>query len=105
VKVSSDKSDRRQFIERSLKVSGAGLLAGMSLEAQALLAWADNEAVPRTGERSGQTMPMGKIGSPKDIVAPIEFFASDEAWYVTGQILMVDGGSFVNANREITWRE
>lgn len=48
-------------------------------------------------------IPMGKIGQPEDIVPPIEFFASDEAWYLTGQILMVDGGSFINANREITW--
>ncbi len=48
-------------------------------------------------------IPLGKIAAPEDIVGPIEFFASDAAAYVTGQILLVDGGSFVNANREIDW--
>lgn len=48
-------------------------------------------------------IPVGVIAQPEDIVPAVLFFASDEAWYVTGQILHVDGGSFVNANREVEW--
>ena len=56
-----ENPDRRRFIERSLKISGAGLLAGMSLEEQALLAWADDPAPIATG-LAGQAVPNGKIG-------------------------------------------
>ena len=47
--------------------------------------------------------PLGTIAKPEDIVPAVIFFASDNSWYVTGQVLMVDGGSFVNANREVSW--
>jgi 3-oxoacyl-[acyl-carrier protein] reductase len=36
--------------------------------------------------------PMGYIGSVEDVAAAAVFFASDEARYVTGQVLGVDGG-------------
>ncbi len=37
-------------------------------------------------------IPMGKLGTPEDIAAAITFLASDEAAYVTGQTLHVNGG-------------
>jgi NAD(P)-dependent dehydrogenase (short-subunit alcohol dehydrogenase family) len=36
--------------------------------------------------------PLGRIGQPKDIVSAILFLASDEASWITGVILPVDGG-------------
>lgn len=36
--------------------------------------------------------PLGRAGKPEDIVGPAVFLASDLAGYVTGGILMVDGG-------------
>jgi NAD(P)-dependent dehydrogenase (short-subunit alcohol dehydrogenase family) len=36
--------------------------------------------------------PLGRTGKPEDIVGPAVFLASDMATYVTGTILMVDGG-------------
>jgi 3-oxoacyl-[acyl-carrier protein] reductase len=36
--------------------------------------------------------PMRRIGSPEDIAAAAAFLASDEASYITGQTLYVDGG-------------
>lgn len=36
--------------------------------------------------------PMGRIGEPKEIADAVVFFASDQAVYVNGQILSVDGG-------------
>jgi NAD(P)-dependent dehydrogenase (short-subunit alcohol dehydrogenase family) len=35
---------------------------------------------------------MGRIADPREIAAAHAFFASDEAAYVTGQVLYVDGG-------------
>ena len=37
-------------------------------------------------------IPLGRIGSPIDIAASALFLASDEAGYITGQTLTVDGG-------------
>ncbi len=37
-------------------------------------------------------VPMRRMGLPTDIAAPVSFLLSDEAAYITGQNLMVDGG-------------
>jgi len=39
---------------------------------------------------------MGKIGSPDDIANTVIFLASDEAGYITGQTITVDGGRIIN---------
>ncbi len=36
--------------------------------------------------------PMGRLGTPEDIANAIRFFASDEASFITGQVLVSDGG-------------
>jgi 3-oxoacyl-[acyl-carrier protein] reductase len=38
-------------------------------------------------------IPVGRAGQPDDIAAAVTFFTSEEAGYVTGQVLYVDGGS------------
>ncbi|MBS1784622.1 MAG: 3-oxoacyl-[acyl-carrier-protein] reductase [Acidobacteria bacterium] len=37
-------------------------------------------------------IPLGRMGSPNDIAAAVAFLCSDEAGYVTGQVLSVNGG-------------
>lgn len=36
--------------------------------------------------------PLGRMGKPEEVAFAVAFFASDEAAYITGQILSVDGG-------------
>lgn len=36
--------------------------------------------------------PMGRLGTPEEIAYAVAFFAADEAAYITGQVLCVDGG-------------
>ena len=39
-----------------------------------------------------RAIPLGRIGQPDDLAGAILFFASDDAAYVTGQVLSVSGG-------------
>jgi 3-oxoacyl-[acyl-carrier protein] reductase len=41
-------------------------------------------------------IPIGKIGQSKDIANTVIFLASDEAGYITGQTITVDGGRIIN---------
>jgi len=38
------------------------------------------------------TIPMARLGAPEDVADAVAFLAGDEAAYITGQILGVDGG-------------
>ena len=40
-------------------------------------------------------VPMGRFGLPEEIAAAIEFFLSEDAGFVTGQTLFVDGGASI----------
>ena len=53
------------------------MTAGMTPEARAAL--------------SGQ-IPLDRLGSPQDVAATVAFLASEHASYITGQVLVVDGG-------------
>ena len=46
-------------------------------------------------EAAGQYIPMGRPGEPEDIADVIAFLASDDARYMTGQTITVDGGLVV----------
>ena len=39
-----------------------------------------------------ERVPLGHIGAPEDIAKAVAFLASDDAAYITGQVLAVDGG-------------
>ena len=47
---------------------------------------------PEVQEKLRKAQPSGKIGTPDEIAYAVQFFAADEAWYVTGQTMYVCGG-------------
>ena len=40
-------------------------------------------------------IPMGKLGMPEDVANAVRFLASDEAKYITGQVIHVNGGMYM----------
>jgi NAD(P)-dependent dehydrogenase (short-subunit alcohol dehydrogenase family) len=51
--------------------------------------WAD----PVAEARLNRTVPLGRIGEPEDVSGAVLFLASNASTYVTGQTIVVDGGS------------
>jgi NAD(P)-dependent dehydrogenase (short-subunit alcohol dehydrogenase family) len=47
----------------------------------------DENAIER-----GKVVPLGRMGMPEDLAGPTVFLASDDARYITGECLVVDGG-------------
>jgi NAD(P)-dependent dehydrogenase (short-subunit alcohol dehydrogenase family) len=45
-------------------------------------------------------IPLGKPGETEDIAAAVLYLASDDAKYVTGHVLVVDGGWTVGFSRD-----
>ncbi|MDD5039381.1 MAG: 3-oxoacyl-[acyl-carrier-protein] reductase [Dehalococcoidales bacterium] len=56
----------------------------------------DTQMTQQLGETQRQELqkriPLGCLGTPRDVAEAVAFLASDEARYITGQVLGVDGG-------------
>ncbi len=39
-----------------------------------------------------QNTPLGRLGDPEDVAAAVRFLCSDEAAFITGEVILVDGG-------------
>ena len=61
---------------------------GMVRTAMSESVWAD----PELHERRRAFVPLGRVGTPDDIGRVTAFLLSDDADYVTGQVIAVDGG-------------
>jgi 3-oxoacyl-[acyl-carrier protein] reductase len=50
---------------------------------------------PEMKEQLVKVVPLGRVGTAREIAAACVYLASDEAGYVTGQVLRVNGGMYV----------
>ncbi len=50
--------------------------------------WADDERRKRAEENT----PLGRLGQPEDMAGAVVFLASEASNYLTGQVLLIDGG-------------
>ncbi len=39
-----------------------------------------------------QNTPLARLGEPEDVAGAVRFLCSDEASFITGEVLLVDGG-------------
>ena len=61
------------------------------IESPGLLAWLST--LPGGAEARASKEPMGRMGRPEEIAAVAAFLASDDASFVNGVTLAVDGGT------------
>ena len=52
-----------------------------------------NAMAPETLEAAIKMVPLGRLAKPEEIGYAVAFLASDQAAYITGQVLGVDGGT------------
>lgn len=60
------------------------------------------ERTPEVFARLAQWYPLGRVGEPQDIARAALFLASDEASWITGAVLPVDGGLTAGIHRMAT---
>jgi NAD(P)-dependent dehydrogenase (short-subunit alcohol dehydrogenase family) len=84
-------------LTKSLALDWAGfgirvncVIPGLSDTAQPRVEMGDNELYA-----AGAKIPLGRIGKPQDIAAVVAFLLSDDAAYMTGQSVAVNGGAIM----------
>jgi NAD(P)-dependent dehydrogenase (short-subunit alcohol dehydrogenase family) len=85
---------------RMLTVASARELAGTGIRVNAVAPGTVNTDLtrslsddPEALDRLAAThIPVGRLGRPEEIAAAVDFLSSDDASYVTGHVLVVDGG-------------
>jgi len=54
--------------------------------------WKQGEALAKLNQEMTNSVPLGRVADPDDIARAVSFLASDEASYISGIELFVDGG-------------
>jgi 3-oxoacyl-[acyl-carrier protein] reductase len=61
--------------------------------------WIDTSSASDHERLMGQATPIGRSGTPDEVASLITYLASPDAGYLTGQILIVDGGNSIMEER------
>ncbi|WP_319405166.1 SDR family NAD(P)-dependent oxidoreductase [uncultured Desulfosarcina sp.] len=57
--------------------------------------WIETGSSTEEEKTAGEHTPMGRSGTPQEVADLIAFLASDEAAYITGQMIVIDGGNTI----------
>ena len=78
----------------ALEVASRGIT--VNVVAPGLIETDMTRAITETArEECSSRIPLGRLGTPDDVAAAVCFLASDEASYITGQVVAVNGGMYM----------
>ena len=81
------KAVAREYADRGITINAV---------APGFIATAMTDAIPeREREELINQIPMKKLGTPEDVASAVYFLASDDARYITGQVVGVNGGLYM----------
>jgi len=89
----ASKSGLNGFIRGAAIEYGPDRITVNGVEPGAILTDALKQlAGPEQQAKTAAVIPLGRLGSPEDVAYAMLFLASDQASYITGQTIVVDGG-------------
>jgi 2-hydroxycyclohexanecarboxyl-CoA dehydrogenase len=87
--MSSSKALARELARFNVRVN---CVSPGPVQTDLLLGLHEAEKGKRIMEAVAKMIPMKRLGEPEDVADVVAFFVSDDARYLTGQVLSVDGG-------------
>ena len=61
--------------------------------------WIATESISESEKANGAKVPLGRGGTPDEVAALIAWLSTNEASYITGQAIVIDGGNSIMEER------
>ena len=98
---------KHQPIYAAAKAAMVGLTKSIALDEAkygitcnaVLPGWIHTDAILDNEKANGASVPLGRGGTPEEVASLVAYLATNEASYITGQAIVIDGGNSIKEER------